>query len=59
MKLRSIATTAALAMSTFAFADAVTINTNATQLANAVTSGNTGVTVTSATLQGQSAGVLE
>ncbi len=58
MRKRSLATFALLAVSTtgFAFADAVTINTNATQLANAVTAGNTGVTVTNATLQGQSNG---
>ncbi|MCU1251158.1 MAG: sorting protein [Edaphobacter sp.] len=56
MRKRSLATFALLAVSTtgFAFADAVTINTNANQLATAVTSGNTGVTVTNATLQGQS-----
>jgi len=37
-----------------AFADSVTLNTNASQLATAVTAGNTGVTITGATLQGQS-----
>jgi hypothetical protein len=42
--------------SVYAFADAVTINTDATQLAAAVTSGNTGVTITNATLQGQTGG---
>jgi len=58
MRKRSIATFALLAVSLsgFAFADSVTLNTNANQLANAVTSGNTGVTVTNATLQGQSLG---
>jgi hypothetical protein len=58
MRKRSLATFALLAVSTtgFAFADVVTLNTNATQLANAVTAGNTGVTITNATLQGQSTG---
>jgi PEP-CTERM motif len=58
MRNRSLATFAFLAVSLsgFAFADSVTLNTNATQLATAVTSGNTGVTVTNATLQGQSNG---
>src|SRR5882757_2933786 len=58
MQKRSLATFALLAVSLsgFAFADSVTINTNATQLGNAVTAGNTGVTVTNATLQGQSTG---
>jgi hypothetical protein len=55
MRKRSLATFLLFAVSTsgFAFADAVTINTNANQLATAVTSGNTGVNVTNATLQGQ------
>lgn len=39
-----------------AFADSVTLNSNANQLAAAVTSGNTGVTITSAILQGQTNG---
>src|SRR5216683_3544770 len=58
MRKRSLATFAlyAVSLSGFAFADSVTLNTNATQLANAVTSGNTGVTVTNATLQGQTSG---
>jgi hypothetical protein len=58
MRKRSLATYAlfAVSISGFAFADSVTLNTNANQLANAVTSGNTGVTVTNATLQGQSGG---
>ena len=58
MRKRSLATFALFAVSAtgLAFADAVTINTNATQLANAVTAGNTGVSVTNATLQGQSNG---
>jgi len=58
MLKRSLATFALFAVSTsgLAFADSVTLNTNATQLANAVTAGNTGVTVTNATLQGQSQG---
>jgi PEP-CTERM motif len=58
MQKRPLATFALLAVSLsgFAFADSVTINTNANQLATAVTSGNTGVTVTNATLQGQSSG---
>jgi PEP-CTERM motif len=58
MRKRSLATFALFAVSTtgFAFADAVTLNTNATQLANAVTAGNTGVNVTNATLQGQTSG---
>ncbi len=58
MRRRSLATFALFAVSSsiFTFADSVTLNTNATQLATAVTSGNTGVTVTSATLQGQSSG---
>jgi hypothetical protein len=58
MRKRSLATLFLFAVSTsgFAFADAVTINTNANQLANAVTAGNTGVTVTNATLQGQTGG---
>ncbi len=58
MRNRSFATIAVLAISIsgFAFADSVTLNTNANQLATAVTSGNTGVTVTNATLQGQSNG---
>jgi PEP-CTERM motif len=56
MRKRSFATLALLAVSSsvFAFADAVTLNTNANQLATAVTAGNTGVTIVSATLQGQS-----
>jgi hypothetical protein len=55
MRKRSLATFAlfAVSLSGFAFADSVTLNTNAIQLANAVTAGNTGVTVTNATLQGQ------
>lgn len=58
MRKRSLATFLLFAVSTsgFAFADAVTINTNANQLATAVTAGNTGVNVTNATLQGQSGG---
>jgi hypothetical protein len=58
MQKRSLATFAlfAVSISGFAFADSVTLNTNATQLANAVTSGNTGVNVTNATLQGQNNG---
>jgi hypothetical protein len=58
MRKRSLATFAlfAVSLSGFAFADSVTLNTNANQLATAVTSGNTGVTVTNATLQGQSSG---
>jgi hypothetical protein len=56
MRKRSFATLALLAVSSsvFAFADAVTLNTNANQLATAVTAGNTGVTIVSAILQGQS-----
>ena len=56
MQTRVFATIAlyAVSASAYAFADAVTLNTNANQLAAAVTSGNTGVTVTSATLSGQS-----
>jgi PEP-CTERM motif len=56
MRKRSFATFALLAVSSsvFAFADAVTLNTNANQLAAAMTAGNTGVTIVSATLQGQS-----
>ena len=58
MRKRNLATLLLFAVSTsgFAFADAVTINTNANQLASAVTAGNTGVNVTSATLQGQTQG---
>jgi len=58
MRNRRLATLLLFAVSTsgFAFADAVTINTNANQLATAVTSGNTGVNVTNATLQGQTQG---
>jgi hypothetical protein len=58
MRIRSIAALSLFAVgtSTLGFADAVTINTNATQLATAVTSGNTGVTITSATLSGQTSG---
>lgn len=56
MRKRSFATLTLLAVSSsvFAFADAVTLNTDANQLATAVTAGNTGVTILSATLQGQS-----
>ena len=39
-----------------ALADAVVLNTDANQLATAVTAGNTGITLTSSTLQGQSNG---
>lgn len=58
MQKRPLATFAlfAVSLSGFAFADSVTLNTDAAQLANAVTAGNTGVTVTNATLQGQSNG---
>ena len=45
-----------LSVPSFAFADAVLINTNASQLASAVTAGNTGITVTKSTLQGQTSG---
>ncbi len=45
-----------LSVPSFAFADAVLINTNASQLATAVTAGNTGISVTNSTLQGQHAG---
>jgi hypothetical protein len=58
MRKRAFATFALLAVSSsvFAFADAVTLNTDANQLATAVTAGNTGVNIVSATLQGQTLG---
>ena len=45
-----------LSMPSLAFADAVLINTNASQLASAVTAGNTGISVTGSSLQGQKSG---
>lgn len=45
-----------LSMPSLAFADAVLINTNASQLATAVTAGNTGISVKSSILQGQQSG---
>ena len=58
MKLRSASFASLLlcGATSFAMADSVTLNTNANQLAAAVTSGNTGVTITNAVLSGQSAG---
>ncbi len=56
MKLRVSVLSILLGSAFAAHADTVTLNTNAGQLASAITSGNTGITVTGTSLQGQSSG---